>query len=197
MKMSAERVAELATMCDGIAKANAYKFADKTADQLAEDLLWKLWKEQEKSEKLLDLPLCAVICHKEVINLQRKGAVVTKHEVSKEFVEEDNVDNSAEITRETKSFAEATCNEYVGVDLDSKIMVEDLLNRFPKNTREYTFLHFWATKAGIIENEFDETCVKFNESELARVLGYTGTGNSSFKKFRSEMRTFIAEYFGL
>jgi len=187
MKMTTETAEIAMNICEGIARSQAFKFLDKTADEIAEELIFHLVNVQSKKDVQLDPDLMAVICYRHIVDIQRKGIRKSNNETTVDM-SNSNVTGDSEISSVDPAYM-------VNTDFCSNLHMKNLFEMFDKDSQEAIFLRFWGTKIGLIDDpEFDD-CKKFNESELAWKLGYSGTSHRAFKSFRAKMQDFIKKYF--
>ena len=182
-----ERIQTLNDIITGIARRNASKFLDLEVDDLSQEM----WKEVLTTENRvghpLDLDYIATICYNTVVDLQRYG--MKRNAYSTDELVEDP---------EWSPFRE---------DFDSKIMVDDLLELFPPDSLEGVFLRYWATASNVKDYGYrpsDETTKRngssykdgYTDSNLAKMLGFKGTGDRGYKKFKNNMKVIVINYLG-
>ena len=64
------------------------------------------------------------------------------------------------------------------------------LDRYPEGTKEHTYIEYYLDKA------YREGGKRYTDSELAQMLGWSGTSSGAWKAFKSKMQKEIADYFG-
>ena len=183
-----ERVQQMNDVITGIAKRSAYKFLTKSAEELAQELwLHILEKEEEKGE--LDLDLVARICYDKIVDIQRFDA--RRNSVSLDQLIEGTEDEDAQAEFHNASFTQP--------DNLQKISINDLFRVFPEGSKERLFLEYWATASGYKDfgirgkGKYGDG---YTESDLAKMLGYSGTSSGGYKSFRKKMRVIVIEYLG-
>lgn len=191
-----ERVQQMNDVITGIAKRSAYKFLTKSAEELAQELwLHILEKEAERGEEM-DLDLVAKICYDKIVDIQRFDA--RRNAIS--FDELFEVPEHSSCT--TEDYYNDCCELHNGTftqpDNLKKIMVDELFKVFPEGSKERLFLEYWGTASGVKDfgirgkGKYGDG---YTESDLAHMLGYSGTSSGGYKSFRKKMRIFVLGYF--
>lgn len=183
-----ERVQQMNDVITGIAKRSAYKFLTKNAEELAQELwLHILEKESERGYEL-DLDLVAKMCYDKIVDIQRFDA--RRNAISFDSLFE---------TQDEDEEGKVTPDAFVQPDNLNKILVDDLFKIFPEGSKERIFLEYWGTASGVRDfgirgkGKYGDG---YTESDLAHMLGYSGTSSGGYKSFRKKMRVFVIEYFG-
>lgn len=196
-----ERVNSMNDIIVGIARRSAYKFKTLSAEELAQELWIKILEKEEKMGQDLDLDLIAHICYDYIVDLQRynmrRNSIsldeLILHRVANDESENKRKDDEYEINKIFGTKTEDPGNL-------NRILIEDLLKVFPENSKEKFFLEYYCTATGYKDFGIEghgKNCEGYTESDLAKQLGFPGTGSYAFKRFRREMREFIKEFLGL
>ena len=175
--MDEERVQSVNDVIQGIARRSAYKFKTKDSEELAQEM----WVEVLNTEKNLGMPLTldyvAKICYNTVVDLQRY----------------DMLRNSYSLEEMEESTSLTSCED----SIDSKIMIHNLFAKYPAETAEGIYLRFYATKIGICDY-YEPTSVYKNgytDGALAQLLGFKGTADRGWKRFRDNFQSQLRKYF--
>lgn len=195
-----ERINSMNDIIVGIARRNAYKFKTLSAEELAQELWVKILEKEEKVGHDLDLDLIARICYDTIVDIQRYNMRRNTlslddilHRPSGEEVESKCKDNEYDINKIFGTKTEDPSNL-------NRILIEDLLEVFPEGSKEKFFLEYYCTATGYKDFGIEgrgKNCEGYTESDLAKQLGFPGTGSYAFKHFRREMREFIREFLEL
>lgn len=195
-----ERVNQMNDIISGIAKRSAYKFLTKSAEEISQELwLHILEKEAERGEEL-DLDLIAKMCYDKIVDIQRFDArrnSVSFDQLFERFAAEYEHDHRS--NEGSEDLRELRNGTFVQPDNLKKIMVDDLFKIFPEGSKERLFLEYWGTASGVKDfgirgqGKYGDG---YTESDLAHMLGYSGTSSGGYKSFRKKMRVFVIEYFG-
>lgn len=160
----------------GIARRSAYKFKTRSAEDLSQELWIKILEKENSIGYCLDLNLIAKICYDAVVDIQRY----------------DMIRNCLYLEEITESLHSLYPSDNV-----NKILLNDLINVFPKNSKERYFLEYEYTASRyydfLIEGN-GKTKGGFTESDLAVKLGYSGTSSGGFKRFKTKMRKFVTKF---
>lgn len=160
----------------GIARRSAYKFKTRSVEDLSQELWVKILEKENSVGYCLDLNLIAKICYDTIVDIQRY----------------DIVRNCLYLEEVTESLHSPYPSDNV-----NKILLDDLINIFPKNSKEQYFLEYWYTASGysdfLIEGN-GKNKEGFTESDLAIKLGYSSSSSGGFRKFRSKIRKFVTKF---
>lgn len=184
----------------GIARRSAYKFLTKDAEELAQEL-WEhvLTREYELGHEL-DLNLIAKMCYDKIVDIQRFDArrnAVSFDQLFERFhtdYQHDHRDN--EYNEDARDLRPGT---FTQPDSIQRIMIEDMINMFPKGSKERLFLEYWSTASGYKDfgirgdGKYEDG---YTESDLAHKLGYSGTSSGGYKAFRKKMRVYVIDFLG-
>lgn len=185
---STERVSQMNDVITGIARRSSYKFLTKSAEEISQDLWMHILEKEEEAGKDLDLDLIAKICYDKIVDMQRFDARRNMSSLDQMLEGQDDDDDSS------SQFGNSCFQSPAST---KRIMIEELFNLFPKGSKERIFLEYWGTAAGIHDFGYKGNgCHNdgYTESDLAHELGFSGTSNRAFKKFRSNMRVIVATY---
>lgn len=176
----------------GIARRSAYKFKTKTVDELSQELWVTVLEKERKVDHDLDFDLIAKICYDKVVDLQRYESRRNCISIEELMVKEEE---DEKLLKPTTSRVKLY-SKFEDPDNITKTLLKDLINIFPKDSKERTFLEYWSSSVGFMDYDVDGNG-KFNggytESDLAHKLGYSGTSSGGYKKFRSKMRTLVVK----
>ena len=125
---SKDRVNTMNDIIQGIARRNAYKFKNKSVEDISQDLWLKILMKEEDLGHDLDLNLIAKICFDEIVNMQRYES--RRNCYSLESIEEDGYEFQSNTFEDP-----ADCN---------RLIIRDLFKIFPKDSKEYIFLEYWG-----------------------------------------------------
>ena len=185
---STERVNQMNDVITGIARRSSYKFLTKSAEEISQDLWMCILEKEEEAGKDLDLDLIAKICYDKIVDMQRFDARRNTSSLDQMLEGQDDDDDSS-------SQFGSSC--FQTPDSTKRIMIEELFSLFPKGSKERIFLEYWGTAAGVHDFGYKGNGSHndgYTESDLAHELGFSGTSNRAFKKFRSNMRIVVATY---
>lgn len=175
--MDKERVQRVNDVIQGIARRSAYKFKTKDSEELAQEM----WVEVLSAEKTLGIPLTldyvARVCYNTVVDLQRHDMI--RNSYSLEEMDEDT---------SWLPYEES---------IDSKIMIYDLFEKYPSDTPEGIYLRFYATKIGLCDFYKPTSIYKdgYTDGALAKLLGFKGTADRRWKRFRDNFQSQLRKYF--
>lgn len=178
---SKERVDTMNDIIQGIARRNAYKFKDKSVEDISQDLWLKILSKEKDLGHDLDLDLIAKVCFDEIVDMQRYES--RRNHYSLESLMENDSD-----FRSTSFEDPDDCN---------RMIIKDLFKIFPKNSKEYIFLEYWANASGYFDSGIEgegQFCGGYVEKDLAKKLGYPSSNSNGYRRFRNKMRIFVAEY---
>lgn len=186
---SLERVLTIDSIIQGIAKRSAYKFKTKSVEDISQDLWVKILEKEDKYDKELDLDLIAKICYDEIVSMQRYE--MRRNHISLESLNEEGDDENINPCWSSHyDTPEIHCD---------KSVLRDLFKIFPKDSREYIFLEYWANASGYFDSgikglgTYNEG---FTEKDLAKRLGFASSTSGGYTKFRRKIRVFVHEYLG-
>lgn len=201
-----ERINSMNDIIVGIARRSAYKFKTRSAEDLAQELWVKILEKEGRLGYELDLDLIAHICYDAIVDIQRydmKRNTYSLDEIlercaAKESGRSNKVNDQSDDpwTTGTQMFSA----KIEDTDDVNRILIDELLKVFPKGSKESFFLEYWSTASGYKDYGIDgkgKNCDGFTESDLARQLGFPGTGSYAFKSFRRKMREFVREFMDL
>lgn len=187
---SLERVLTIDSILQGIARRSAYKFKDKSVEDISQDLWVKILEKEEKEGRELDLDLIAKICYDEIINMQR-------YEIRRNHLSLNDIEETSE---ESEGSNLCWCSRYDTPEAYcEKEILKDLFKIFPRDSREYIFLEYWANATGFLDTgvvgrgTYNEG---FTEKDLAKRLGFASSTSGGYTKFRHKFRILIHEYLG-
>ena len=186
---STERVSQMNDVITGVARRSSYKFLTKTAEEISQELWVTVLEKEESSGKELDLDLIAKICYDKIVDMQRFDARRNTSSLDQMFEGKDDNEDDEESQFGNSNFQSP--------DNMNRVLIEELFNLFPVGSKERIFLEYWGTASGIHDFGYKGNGKQndgYTESDLAKELGFTGTSNRAFKKFRSNMRVIVATY---
>lgn len=200
-----ERVNSMNDIIVGIARRSAYKFKTRSAEDLAQELWVKILEKEERLGYDLDLDLIAHICYDTIVDIQRYDMKRNSYSLDEilercaavESGHSSKTDNQSDDpwTTGTQIFS----GKIESTDNVNRILIDELLKVFPEGSKERFFLEYWSTAVRYRDYGIDgggKNCDGFTESDLARQLGFPGTGSYAFKSFRRKMREFVKEFIG-
>lgn len=159
-----------------------------------EDLIQEIWIKLleviKESNKLPTVSYIRQLCHGTLVDWTRKGT--RDYHLSYDYDPEGNRSEWEEDPF-SKNFVK-----------DAE--VKDLLNMFPKGSKERTYIEFYLSKAGVdiegaktidVEDKFRSNYGGYTDSALAKLLGFKGTADRGWKRFRDQMKGIISDYYGI
>ena len=153
------------------------------AEELEQELWMQILEYNHKNGKLPDYKLAKTICNNTLVDLTRKG--VRRNHLSYDFDEEGD---------------RAEWEQDLSQNIESDAELNDFLSNFPEGSKERTFFDFYLAKSGAkdtgIVPELTRSEDGYTDSNLAKMLGFKGTGDRGWKRFRSEMKELARDYFG-
>lgn len=152
-----------------------------------EDAIQELWMKvleyRKKYGKMPDYALTKKMCHDDLVDMTRKGL----HRNSLSYDYDEDGDRSEYTVDHSRS-------------IESEAEINELANMFPKGSKERTFIDFYLAKAGAkdtgVTPEITRTEDGYTDSNLAKMLGFKGTGDRGYKRFKSYMIDLIKDYYG-
>lgn len=183
--MTRKHEEELTRIIHGIALREAYKVFSRSVEEI-EQSLWIYILEEELKKGELDGNLVADICYKKIVDMIRYDMNRNSVDINDETFDESEVENVA-----LHSKFESSSN------YELKIMVQELMKKFPEGSKERIFLDFWATYADLEDHGYDTRGSKRQpspENQLAYYLGYANSGSCGYRSFRNKMREFVKNY---
>lgn len=152
-----------------------------------EDAIQELWMKlleyKEKNGKMPDYALAKKMCQNDLVDITRKG--IHRNAFSYDFDEEgDRAEYTVDPIR----------------NIESETEINELANMFPKGSKERMYIDFYLTKSGAkdtgIVPEITRTEDGYTDSNLAKMLGFKGTGDRGYKRFKAQMLDIIKDYYG-
>lgn len=181
---------------DKIIKNTVYNYlrARGLNTSIAEDTCQDCWMqilEYEKSHgKFPDYALAKTIAQRRTVDSLRREYGKNAH-FSLDRTSDDSSDEGAE---DHSSWLRDYSNRD---NFDAELNA--LKDMFPEGTKERTFLDFYIAKSGVGDGVIpDKTRSEdgYTDSNLAKMLGFKGTADRGWKKFRDRMKELIADYYG-
>lgn len=179
---SKERVDTINDIIQGISRRNAYKFKSKSVEDISQDLWLKILTKEKDLGHDLDLDLIAKVCFDEIVDMQRYE--LRRNHYSLESVVEDGDFNS-------------NLHQFDDPSNCDRMIIRDLFNIFPKDSKEYIFLEYWANASGYFDSGVKgdgQFCDGYVEKDLAKKLGYPSSDSNGYRRFRNKMRIIVSEY---
>lgn len=153
------------------------------AEELEQELWMNLLEYREKNGKMPDYALAKTMCQRLLVDLTRKG--VRRNHLSYDF---DDEGDRAEWEQDFKN------------DIQSDAELNDFIDMFPKGSKERMFFDFYLAKSGAKDTgvipELTRSEDGYTDSNLAKMLGFKGTGDRGWKKFKNNMKVIVINYFG-
>lgn len=190
--MTDERFQELDKMIKGIASKVNYKLYSRDKEDIIQDLWVKALETEERKGKELDMNLLAKVLY----------------DYTKDMIDYDQRRNhyNVDFNNDAEDAGQGDGEDFLGLsskeDWVGDIMIDDLFNKYPEDSKERLFLDYWASSAGIRYNpkvtppEGRENN-GYTEGNLAKMLGFPSASSSSYRKFRSKMKQEIADFLGV
>lgn len=184
---------DLSDMITGIARRVSSKLYSRSTEDIVQDLWVKVLETEKRKGHELDLPLAAKVCYDYVNDM-------IDYDQRRNHLSYDSTVLDAQEDDESGDMSYLGTSSEDGRDFTDTAMINDLFNKFPKGSKERIFLDFWGNESGVHPNS-DAIPPKtrkndgYTEDNLARMLGYSGHDNGSYKKFRDKMKKYIADYF--
>lgn len=184
-KLTSEDVEEI----NGIIKTIAARWNSQLFSRDYEDIVQDLWEKvlSTLKRKDVDKPLLWKICRDAV----------------KDMIDYDQRRNHMSLDNDNTKTDDSGDDFFVQVLQDKgdylpDIMIKDLFDRYKKGTPERLFLDFYGNVSGAYPNDDAVPADgKYNEENLAKMLGFPSHSSSRYRKFRNKMRDEISEFLGL
>jgi hypothetical protein len=180
-RLTSEDVEEI----NGIIKTIAARWNSQLFSRDYEDIVQDLWEKvlSTLKRKDIDKPLLWKICRDAV----------------KDMIDYDQRRNHMSLDNDNTSTDDS--NDFFVQALQDKgdylpdLMIKDLFNQYKKGTPERLFLDFYGNASGAYPNDDAVPADgKYNEENLAKMLGFPSHASSRYRKFRSKMRDEISEF---
>lgn len=178
---SKDQVDAMNDIIQGISRRSAYKFKNKSVEDISQDLWLKILCKEKELGHDIDLNLTAKICFDEIVSMQR-------YELRRNHYSLDSIQES-EFNKQSNLFETP--------DNCTRLIIQDLFKIFPKDSKEYIFIEYWANASGYFDSGVTgdgQFCGGYVEKDLAKKLGYPSSDSNGYRRFRNKMRIFVAEY---
>lgn len=157
------------------------------ADDMCQDAWMNILEYEKSHNKFPDYALAKTMAHRRVVDMLRKEYGSEAH-----FSLDDNpVDDDDSY---------ASWHEDKGNRDEFDADLAELKDMFPEGSKERKFLDFYIAKSGVEDNGVvpDKTRSDdgYTDSNLAKMLGFHGTADRAWKRFRDRMKEIIADYYG-
>ena len=185
---------------DKIIKKTVYDYLrthgmdSRDAEDYCQDLWMTLLEYQKEKGELPDYKLAKTICQRRLIDKIR-SSIRRGHanvDFDNEYGSYDDDDS------EDYTYSDTVMLPYL--DAQSRSDINFLLKQFPEDSPERKYLDFYIEKANIDDKGVRPSSGReqdgYTDSNLARSLGFAGTGDRGWKRFKSRMQSIIKDYYG-
>lgn len=152
-------------------------------EEAIQELWMKLLEYRKEKGKMPDYALAKKMCQNLLVSITRNG--IPRNHASYDYDEEGDR-------------AEWEIDHVHNVESDAEI--NELANMFPKGSKERLFIDFYLAKSGAkdtgVTPKITRTEDGYTDSNLAKMLGFKGTGDRAYKRFKSQMLDIIKDYYG-
>lgn len=152
-------------------------------EDLTQELWMKLLEYNKKYGKMPDYALAKQICHNALVDITRKG--MHRNHLSMELDSEGD-----------RASWEQDYNQDVVPDSE----LNSLVDMFPEGSKERLYIDFYLAKSGVKDTgvvpEMSRTEDGYTDNNLAKMLGFSGSSDKKWRKFRDKMKEIITDYYG-
>lgn len=185
---------DLANLIKGVALKASKQLYSRDYEDIEQDLWVKVLEAEKRKGHQLDLNLVGKICWdyvKDMIDYDQR-----RNHYSTDFSGTGN-DENTEFADTNFIGAKADTGEY-----EPEITLKDLYSQFPEGSKERIYLDFYGNLSGAMPNtrvvpETNRNNDGFSENNLAKMLGFSNSSSSGYKKFRDKMKSIISDYYNL
>lgn len=178
--LTKDQVKEINSIIRGIAYKKEYTYPTISREDVEMEL-WINTLELINKTGSVDYPLIATMCYRRIVDMIRKEANRSHFSYESIFETKDNSEESS------INYSNRFDDEY------SDLILEDILSMFDESSKEYKFVEIMIEFSRAKETNKFNVNAKFNETTVAKLLGFSNSSSSGYKRVRGNVRWVIRE----
>lgn len=174
----------------------AKKYISSIYNRELTDVIQECWlaviKADKSYNKFIEAPLVIAVCKAAIFNIIRADS---KYQTfSLEQLESDSNFDASELVSSHIDLTDEVC---------SNLVIEELINVFPKDSKERKYLEFYYEAAGIEDFDIHPIATNchgrvknngYTKEALARYLGFSCSNSSGFVSLTKRMERFVKDW---